>query len=81
MNTNKDTNKTNAAQPFRLLLSCFLGIAMAMGVLTACQDNESFTTSTTNLLTFSTDTVKLDTTFSTVPTATKNSHQDLLGLQ
>lgn len=71
MNTNKDTNKTNAAQPLRLLLSCFLGIAMAMGVLTACQDNESFTTSTANLLTFSTDTVKLDTTFSTVPTATK----------
>ena len=71
MDTNKDTNKTNAAQPLRLLLSCFLGIAMAMGVLTACQDNESFTTSTTNLLTFSTDTVKLDTTFSTVPTATK----------
>lgn len=39
--------------------------------LAACTDDDSFTTSRTNTLTFSTDTVKLDTVFSRVPTATK----------
>jgi hypothetical protein len=35
-------------------------------------DNDSFTTSTSNELSFSTDTVKMDTVFSNVPTATRS---------
>ena len=42
-----------------------------VGLATACNDDDSFTTSTSNLLTFSTDTLRLDTTFSKVPTPTK----------
>ena len=45
-------------------------IAVA-ALLAACSDDDSFTTSPANLLTFSTDTVRLDTIFSRVPTATK----------
>ena len=45
---------------------------MALGILTACSDNDSFTTSTSNVLSFSTDTVKMDTVFSNVPTATRS---------
>jgi hypothetical protein len=41
-------------------------------ILGACSDNDSFTTSSSNLLTFSTDTVKLDTVFSNVPSATRS---------
>lgn len=40
-------------------------------VLTACND-DSFSTSSSNMLSFSTDTVKLDTIFSTLPTATSS---------
>lgn len=40
-------------------------------LLTACTDNDSFSSSTGNRLTFTTDTVKFDTLFSTVPSATK----------
>lgn len=39
---------------------------------TSCMDEENFSVSKTDLLTFSTDTVKLDTTFSNVPTPTKS---------
>ncbi len=52
----------------------FWGLLMALMVqmlMTACNDDESFTTSPSNLLTFETDTLRLDTTFSKVPTATK----------
>lgn len=42
-----------------------------VGLATACNDDDSFTTSTSNLLAFSTDTLRLDTTFSKVPTPTK----------
>ena len=38
----------------------------------SCSDDDSFTTSRGNLLTFSTDTVKLDTVFSNIPTQTKS---------
>ena len=41
-------------------------------LLLSCSDDDSFTTSRGNLLTFSTDTVSLDTVFSNVPTATKS---------
>lgn len=52
----------------------FLWLLMALMVqtlMTACNDDDSFTTSSSNLLTFETDTVKLDTIFSKVPTVTK----------
>ncbi len=45
---------------------------MALVTLAACKDDDSFTVSTANLLTFSTDTVKIDTVFSNVPTATRS---------
>lgn len=46
--------------------------AFTIGVIfTACTDNESFSTSITNRLTFSEDTVRFDTLFSTVPSATQ----------
>lgn len=40
--------------------------------MASCVDDESFSTSTSNLLSFSVDTVSLDTTFSNVPTPTKS---------
>lgn len=52
----------------------FKKLLLLLGILlgfTACQDDDSFSTSTSNVLTFSTDTVKLDTVFSKVPSPTK----------
>lgn len=49
----------------------FFFIAIFAVVLTACTDNDSFTTSTGNRLTFSEDTIRFDTLFSTVPSATQ----------
>ena len=46
----------------------FLSVVMLM---MACTDDDTFTTSRSNLLSFSTDTLRLDTTFSNVPTSTK----------
>lgn len=40
--------------------------------LTACKDDDSFTLSPSHLLTFSVDTLNIDTVFSNVPTATKS---------
>ena len=40
-------------------------------IMAACSDDDTFTTSRSNLLSFSTDTLRLDTTFSNVPTSTK----------
>ncbi len=37
-----------------------------------CDDSDSFSASPSNILTFSTDTVSMDTVFSTVPTSTKS---------
>lgn len=45
-------------------------VAAVAALLAACSDDEKFTTSTSALLTFSRDTVDLDTVFSTVPTST-----------
>ncbi|MDO4933559.1 MAG: right-handed parallel beta-helix repeat-containing protein, partial [Prevotella sp.] len=39
-------------------------------ILAACSDDDSFTTNPSARLTFSRDTVSLDTIFSTVPTST-----------
>ena len=44
---------------------------MALLLLWACSDDDSFSTSSTNRLTFSVDTVQLDTVFSRVPSSTK----------
>lgn len=45
--------------------------AVCMMVTAACTDDDSFSTSPSHLLTFSTDTVRMDTVFSTVPTSTR----------
>ena len=50
----------------RLLLLAVTGAVL----LTACSDNDSFATSRSHVLTFTTDTVRLDTLFSTVPSST-----------
>ena len=42
-----------------------------VALLCACTDNDSFSTSTGNRLTFSEDTISFDTLFSTVPSATQ----------
>ena len=47
-----------------------LYLIILLSILTACSDNDSFTTSRSHLLTFSTDTVKMDTVFSTVGSST-----------
>lgn len=39
--------------------------------MTSCQDDDSFSTNVSNILSFSADTVKLDTVFSAVPTTTR----------
>ncbi|MBO5061710.1 MAG: right-handed parallel beta-helix repeat-containing protein [Prevotella sp.] len=44
---------------------------LSVSILTACIDDDSFSTSPSNLLTFSTDTVSMDTVFSRVPSSTK----------
>ncbi len=44
---------------------------LGMWMMASCVDDESFSSSKADLLSFSTDTVKLDTTFSNVPTPTK----------
>ena len=46
---------------------------MAMSALLAsCADDESFSTSRGDVLSFSVDTLKMDTTFSNVPTPTRS---------
>src|SRR5574344_726506 len=42
-----------------------------LALLTSCVEEDVYSSSTADLLSFSTDTVKLDTTFSNVPTATR----------
>lgn len=49
----------------------FLILILAVIFLSACTDDESFTTSRSAVLTFSRDTVSMDTVFSTVPTSTR----------
>ena len=44
----------------------------AIAILASCGDDDSFTLSPSRLLTFSTDTVRLDTVFSNVPTVTRD---------
>lgn len=47
-----------------------LSLILFGGLLAACTDDDSFTTSQSSLLTFSVDTVKMDTVFSTVGSST-----------
>ena len=46
-------------------------LALLVCVLTGCQDDDSFSTQTSHILSFTTDTLKMDTVFSAVPTTTK----------
>lgn len=48
----------------------FFFLIAALVLLTACSDNDSFTTDRSHRLTFTTDTVRMDTLFATVPSAT-----------
>ena len=48
----------------------FFFICTVAVLLSACTDDDSFSTSQSNVLTFSVDTVKMDTLFSTVPSST-----------
>ena len=48
----------------------FLYLIINIGIFTACSDDDSFTTSGNDLLTFSVDTVKMDTVFSNVGSRT-----------
>lgn len=54
--------------------SIFYNILLLASIVTffACSDDDSYTTSPGNLLTFSADTVRLDTVFSTVPSSTRS---------
>lgn len=53
--------------------SIYYIICVALGlVMASCVDDDSFSTSTSDVLAFSTDTVSLDTTFSNVPTPTRS---------
>ena len=45
-------------------------LVICVGLITACSDDDSFTSSRTDLLTFSVDTVKMDTVFSNVGSRT-----------
>ncbi|MGI6242931.1 MAG: right-handed parallel beta-helix repeat-containing protein [Prevotella sp.] len=47
-------------------------MVMALGLVTSCSDDDSFSSSSSRLLTFSTDTVKIDTVFSNVPSTTRS---------
>ena len=50
-----------------------MGVGMAMSALLAsCADDEDFSTSRGDVLSFSVDTLKMDTTFSNVPTPTRS---------
>jgi hypothetical protein len=64
----------------------FFFVLILGALLTACTDEDSFSTSRGNLLSFSVDTVRMDTLFSTVPSATytfwvKNNADDGIRIQ
>lgn len=47
-------------------------LLLVMAALTACTDDDSFTTDSSARLTFSADTIRMDTVFSTVPSAVQS---------
>ena len=54
------------------IFAYILSFACATSILCSCTDDDSFSTSTSDVLAFSADTVRLDTVFSTVPTSTRS---------
>ena len=48
----------------------FFFLMAALALLTACSDNDSFSTDRSYRLTFTTDTVRMDTLFATIPSST-----------
>lgn len=50
----------------------FIYITIGMLTLSACMDDENFSLSKSDLLTFSADSIKLDTIFSTIPSSTRS---------
>ena len=50
----------------------YICVMMLLGVLSSCTDDDSFTTAPSHVLTFSVDTVNIDTVFSNVPTVTRS---------
>lgn len=52
-------------------LSLILSLFIAIATMLSCDDNDSFTTSSNNLLTLSKESLSLDTVFSKVPSASK----------
>ena len=68
-------NKCSIRAFILLMKSIFVYIALIVGTLSAlcsCSDDEDFSTSTSDLLTFSADTVRFDTVFSTVTSSTQS---------
>ena len=65
-----DNERKDKMKQTYTLLTCLTAL-LATLLMGACNDDESFTTDPSMLLSFSTDTVKLDTVFSQTPTATK----------
>lgn len=72
------TKKFVTASPFFQLLSpgrsggCFIFITLCVIAFSSCSDDDSFSTSRSNILTMDVDTVFLDTVFSTVPTPARS---------
>lgn len=67
-------------------LFLYIVIFTAALFVASCSDNDSFTTNRSDILSFSTDTVRMDTVFSTVPTSTytfwvRNNSSDGLRLR
>jgi hypothetical protein len=54
------------------LLFMIVTACAALGTMSSCADDDSFTSSSSHLLTFSADTVRLDTVFSNVPSTTRS---------
>lgn len=50
----------------------YVVLALSVVVFGACDDGDSFSVSPANVLTFSADTIRFDTVFSTVPTSTRS---------
>ena len=64
-------NATNVIKTMKIT-RWLLAMAVGLMMVTGCQDDDSFTTSTAARLAFSADTVKMDTVFSAVPTTTRS---------
>ena len=60
-------------KPMKHKIATYIPLSLVTALmLYSCQDDDSFTLSTANRLTFSTDTVRIDTIFSTVPSSTRS---------